>query len=90
MARPSKKNEITEEQIPAMVGEDTPQNSEAATASDEKSEEQIPTMADRLMRLYPHYKELWITEKGFVHPIGVPEYLLKNAKRYKNKYFTNK
>lgn len=73
-----------------MVGEDTPQNSEAATTSDEKSEEQIPTMVDRLMRLYPHYKELWVTEKEFVHPIGVPEYLLKNAKRYKNKYFTNK
>ncbi len=40
-----------------------------------------------LMRLYPQYEEIWITSKGFVHPKGVPEYLLKDAKLFKNKYF---
>lgn len=39
------------------------------------------------MRLYPHYEELWITTNGFVHPVGTPKYLLKDAVLYKNKFY---
>lgn len=40
-----------------------------------------------LMKLYPQYKEFYVTPKGFVHPTGVPEYLCKGATLYKNKFF---
>lgn len=42
------------------------------------------------MRLYPQYEKIWITPKGFVHPEGAPQYLLKGAKLLKNKFFNNK
>lgn len=50
-------------------------------------EEELPAKVDELLKLYPQYEEIWITIEGFVHPVGVPEYLLKNAIKYKNKYF---
>ncbi len=43
-----------------------------------------------LMRLYPQYEKIWITPKGFVHPEGAPQFLLKGAKLFKNKFFNNK
>lgn len=46
-----------------------------------------PSLVDKLMRLYPQYKKIWITPNGFVHPEGVPEYLTKGATLYENKYY---
>lgn len=43
-----------------------------------------------LMRLYPQYEKFWITPKGFVHPEGASQFLLKGAKLIKNKFFNNK
>lgn len=40
-----------------------------------------------IMRLYPHYEELWITPNGFVHSKNAPAYCIKGATLYKNKYF---
>lgn len=42
---------------------------------------------DRILKLYPQYKEVYITPNGFVHPKGVPAYLIKGAKLYKNKFY---
>lgn len=52
-------------------------------------EGKIPANVSELMRLNPQYEKIWVTPKGFVHPEGVPEYLLKGAKLYNNKYFNN-
>lgn len=66
------------------------------TAKEEKSAaksepaEEISTRDAELMRLYPQYEKIWITPKGSVHPEGTPEYLLKGAKLFKNKFFNNK
>jgi hypothetical protein len=49
--------------------------------------ETLPANVVDLMRLYPQYEEMWITSKGFVHPVGSPQYLLKDAKLYKNKFY---
>jgi hypothetical protein len=48
---------------------------------------QSSAMVDKLMRLYPQYKKIWITPNGFVHPEGVPDYLTKGATLYENKYY---
>lgn len=52
--------------------------------------EEISSRDAELMRLYPQYEKIWITPKGFVHPEGAPQYLLKGAKLLKNKFFNNK
>lgn len=52
-----------------------------------EDEEEIPSHVVELMRLYSHYKEIWVTSRGFVHPTGVPKYLLKDAVFYKNKFY---
>ena len=52
--------------------------------------EEISARDEELMRLYPQYEKIWITPKGFVHPVGAPQYLLKGAKLFKNKFFNNK
>ena len=55
--------------------------------SDGKAKENIPENVLSLMKLYPQYKEFYVTPKGFVHPAGVPEYLRKGATLYKNIFF---
>ena len=60
------------------------------TSAEGEAIEEISSREAELMRLYPQYKKLWITPKGFVHPEGAPQYLLKGAKLFKNKYFNNK
>ena len=96
MGRTSKKTEAVniEEQTVGTVQDEqvvqeshvTEQASEQVLNKSEKKEEIPPRVAD-LMRLYPHYEELWITTNGFVHPVGTPKYLLKDAVLYKNKFY---
>lgn len=52
-----------------------------------ESKEEIPPHVAKLMHLYPHYEEFWVTPRGFVHPAGVPRHLLKDAVLYKNKFY---
>lgn len=79
-------NEITEiEEAP-----EAPKPSKASKATKDESIEEISPREAELMRLYPQYEKIWITPNGFVHPYGVPQYLLKGAKLYKNKFFNNK
>ena len=73
-------------------------NAEAPAVEDEKESVVETTLPSKeptaketeLMRLYPHYKKMWITPDGFVHPEGAPQYLLKGAKLFDNKFFNNK
>ena len=60
------------------------------TSTESKPIEEISSRDAELMRLYPQYEKIWITPKGFVHPEGAPQYLLKGAKLLKNKFFNNK
>lgn len=62
---------------------------EEATSKSEPVEA-ISSREAELMRLYPQYEKIWITPQGFVHPEGAPQYLLKGAKLFKNKFFNNK
>ena len=48
---------------------------------------EIPANVEKLMRLYPQYKSFYATSTGFVHPIGAPQYLVKTATLYENKYY---
>ena len=66
-----------------------PAKTKKASAETEPVEE-ISARDAELMRLYPQYEKIWITPKGFVHPEGTPQYLLKGAKLLKNKFFNNK
>lgn len=52
-----------------------------------EDKKEIPPHVIELMRLYSHYKEIWVTSRGFVHPVGAPKYLLKDAVLYKNKFY---
>lgn len=52
-----------------------------------EDKKEIPPHVVKLMRMYPHYKEIWVTSRGFVHPAGVPEYLLKDAVLYQNEFY---
>ncbi len=90
MGRTSKKEleeqTLTEE---SKAMEEQSEKERAAEVGDEQMmvEEELPANVDELLKLYPQYEEVHITVEGFVHPVGVPEYLLKNAIKYKNKYF---
>lgn len=77
MAR-TKKDVTTEEKLDEVVV-----NDKTAPKADEK----IPANVEKLMRLNPQYESFYVTSNGFVHPIGAPEYLIKDAQLYKNKYF---
>ena len=84
-AQPS--NEIEE-------SEETPEIKKPAKTKKASTEsepvEEISSRDAELMRLYPQYEKIWISPKGFVHPEGAPQYLLKGAKLLKNKFFNNK
>lgn len=90
MGRPSKKAEQSIKETEAIVPEETVSesiNEKQKAPEKEAKKEEIPADVENLMRLYPQYENIWITPKGFVHPEGVPEYLIKGAKLYKNKYY---
>ncbi len=73
-------SKITEEPL-----KETEQKEESVKETETKKE--LPANVIEKMRLYPQYEELWITPHGFVHPVGVPQYLLKDAKLYKNEFY---
>lgn len=91
MGRPKKcdaqasKPEETEIVVEATAPIET---SDAQASKPEEHIEKVSPHIEELMRLYSQYEEIWITPKGFVHPAGTPQYLIKDAKLYKNKYFT--
>lgn len=68
---------------PENTSEDAPEN----VSENAKEKGEIPSRVTELMRLYPHYEEFWVTSRGFVHPVGTPQYLLKDATLYKNKFY---
>lgn len=53
-------------------------------------EVEVPANVEKLMQLYPHYEQIYVTKDGFVHPFGAPKYMVANATLYKNKYYNNK
>lgn len=92
----SKKNESANIEEQAVVdsqnkpevqpSDETGQVTEASLKEDKENVE-VPSRVAELMRLYPQYEEFWVTPRGFVHPVGTPKYLLKDAVLYKNKFF---
>ena len=60
---------------------------EKATEAVDKGVKNIPANVEKLMKLYPQYESFYVTSTGFVHPVEAPEYLVKDAALYKNKYF---
>lgn len=60
---------------------------EEETAKEIETPDEISEKIVAIMRLYPQYEEMWITPRGFVHPVGTPQRLLKDAKLYKNKFY---
>ena len=76
---------VQEEQKEQDANESEHEPKESADKTDENKE--IPHYVDKLMRLYPQYEELWITQHGFVHPAGAPKHVLNGATLYKNKYY---
>lgn len=87
MAKTSEKPASATEEAKAEGMETAAQVAEEQAAS--KKEKEIPANVLALMKLYPQYKEFYVTPDGFVHPVGAPEYLRKGATLYKNK-FSNK
>ena len=93
MGRPKKTETIQDPEILAPQIEEknnpAPQIEEDATAV-EQSEPQLPASVMKLMRLYPSYEEMWITPKGFVHPVGAPSISQKAPLFIKTNISTNK
>ena len=91
MGRPRKSDAAnTEELIDPEIQDANEQDQNPETSESnqpEEEEKQIPAKVLELMRLYPQYEELWITPRGFVHPVGTPQYLVKGATLYKNKFY---
>lgn len=85
MGRPSKKVESE----PAKTQDKEVKSDEAVKVEEHTDNIQpdIPEKILELMRLYPHYEKFWVTSKGFVHPDGVPQYLIKDATLYTNIYY---
>lgn len=77
--------EADEEQTSTETPEATKEQTE--NVEKEEPEQKVDPVVDKLMKLYPHMKTMWITRDGFVHSENVPEHYRKNAKLYKNKYY---
>lgn len=95
MGRPKKTEAASaaEEQAGAIVNETEPVEETAPetgkadeAAAEEQAGAEIPDKVRELMRLYPQYEKLWISSRGFVHPEGAAEYLLKDAALYANPF----
>lgn len=88
MARTSKETAPAIEEAKVEGVEATEQTAEQAveTQKESKKKDEIPAKIVDLMKLYPQYKEFYVTPEGFVHPAGVPEYLRKGATLYQNKF----
>lgn len=93
MGRPTKKNE---EPTPTPQTDLTTQSAEPKSVkenvvsnkpTEETEVEKVNTKVLELMKLYPHYEELWITPSGFVHPKNAPKYCTKGATLFKNKFY---
>lgn len=80
-------DDVLDEKAPSEVETKGFTETEKAPVQTDEQKEDIPANVVAKMRLYPQYEELWITPKGFVHPAGVPEYLTKGAKLYKNEFY---
>lgn len=82
---PAQVSDEAEAQVPGseQVEEENPEQEQVAKAE----ESAIDPNVKRLMKLYPQYKKLWITKNGFVHPEGVPKWMVEGAKLYNNKYY---
>lgn len=80
-------DEQTAPEVEEVPNEEETPEVEGQPIKESRPEENFPANVVEKMRLYPQYEELWITPLGFVHPIGVPQYLLKGAKRYKNRFY---
>ena len=89
MARTSNKTAPEVDETAKVENIETVEAQEMETAKEKKSsnEKEIPADVLALMKLYPHYKEFYVTKNGFVHPAGVPEYLCNGATLYTNKFF---
>lgn len=91
MARTSKKETAADEprgqmaDSPAIAGQTETGGNEPG-----RTEAKIPADVERLMQLYPQYERIYVTNNGFVHPFGVPAYMVVGATLYKNKYYNNK
>lgn len=79
--------EILDDAVPSEVETEGFTEDEEAPVQNDEPKEDIPANVIAQMRLYPQYEEMWITPRGFVHPAGVPEYLIKGAKLYKNNFY---
>lgn len=78
MPRPKKETESTKAENPRIKEVKEP-NSKTT---------EIPAEVEKLMQLYPQYEKIWVTPYGSIHPYGVPDYLLKDAQLYENKYYS--
>ena len=90
MAPKSKKTVDPVEEIEELASSENAADSNVTEEESADTVEPIPPFVENLMRLYPQYESIWVTPKGFVHPEGAPQYLVKDAKLYKNKYYNNK
>lgn len=89
MPRTSKKKDTEEQKAPEVDSTATEQK-EPNTEEQKAPEVEIPANVEKLMQLYPQYEQIYVTKNGFVHPFGVPQYMVADATLYKNKYYNNK
>lgn len=82
MARPKNKEKTVSESATPK-----PKTVVEAAAPKENKATPIPEKVDAMMRLYPQYKEIYVTPKGFVHTKDAPKYAIKDAVLYQNKYY---
>lgn len=66
---------------------DTKITDEAIVNAEQPKVEEIPANVEKLMKLYPQYESFYVTNTGFLHTVDAPQYLIKDAILYKNKYF---
>lgn len=80
-----KSDETEQEAMPKQSKENAP------SPETDKEEEacDIPDAVDKILRLYPQYKECFVSKEGFVYPKNAPKYQRGNAVLYKNKYFNS-
>lgn len=78
---------VNVEQAVSEEKEKEQENTKDPAENEEKSAKEIPDYADKILKLYPNYKKLWIDAHGGIYTSECKNVSKDKAVLYENPYF---
>lgn len=84
---PTPEPEVKTEEVPAATEPEKPQTKEPKKTQVEKAETEIPEHANKILKAFPNYSQLYIDFSGGTFTVDTPLAFRSNATLYTNPYF---